>query len=113
MSNAVSSFILATSLRLALNHVDKASLIKNLANDIDKVSDANLGSRSEKLQEDMVRLLLLPLAKELMKEDHDAYKRLLIKEAEPFREPTDGIQLTSVKRMESHKPSKNNFSKDA
>jgi len=85
LSNAVSSFILATSLRLALNHVDRSSLIKNLANDIDKVSDANLGKRSEKLQEDMVRLILLPLAKELMKENIDGYKALLMQETEPYR----------------------------
>lgn len=85
MSNAVSTFILATGLQMALKHVDKAGLVKKLADDLDKVADTNLAGRSERFQEDMVRTLLLPLARELMKENPDAYKEALLRECEPFR----------------------------
>lgn len=77
MPNAVSTFVMAKCLHLALKHVDKAGLIKNLANELDQCADKNLASRSERFQEDMVKTILLPLARELMCEDRQRYVQLL------------------------------------
>lgn len=95
MSNAVSTFVLATGLKVALGHVDKAGLVKRLADDLDSIADKNLAGRSERFQQELVTTILLPLARELMKEDLDAYKRLLIEEAEPFRKYNGGEPLIS------------------
>lgn len=108
MSNAISTFILGSTLHAALNHVDKAGLIKLLAEDIDKLADRNLSGRSERFQEDMVKTLLLPLAKELLKENPDAYKEMLLRECEPFRfEREDDAKGVRGERPKAHTPSQN------
>ncbi len=104
MPNAISTFILAHSLHLALEHADKAGLVDRLADDFDKLVDYHVGKKSEGIQQQLVEDILLPLAKRLMKENPDAYKRILIEEAEPFR----GV---SSQGREDRQPSGTNFAK--
>ena len=66
---------------MALNHVDKAGLVKRLAQDIDKLSDERLGVHSEPFQEKMLKELLLPLCRELMWENRQRYVELLVSES--------------------------------
>lgn len=76
-NNAISTFVMAKCLHLALKHVDKAGLVKNLAKELDACADTHLSGRSERFQEDMVKTILLPLARELMCEDRQRYVQLL------------------------------------
>lgn len=85
MSNAISSFVLATGLKAAVKHTDKSGLVKRLAKDLDGMADINLGGRSEPFQEELCDKILLALVDELMKDNPDGLKRLYLKRAEPFR----------------------------
>lgn len=77
----LTEFALCQSLYMGLNHVDKKELIKRVADEFDKLTDQRLGEKgSEKLQVQIVEKVLLPLARELMKETPFAYEATLRKE---------------------------------
>lgn len=74
----LTEFALSQALYMALNHVNKSGIILKTAQEFDKLTDERLGLKgSERLQEKIVTDVLLPLARELMKESRFAYQAAL------------------------------------
>lgn len=73
----IKSFFLANGIVLFLKNMDKKEKIKELAESIDKEADLIFQNQSEGVQQNVVQLVLLPLASELMKENPAAYAKIL------------------------------------
>ena len=100
---SVQSWVIATGLGHILKDIDRNGLITKLAGDLDGIMDDKLGSRSEGVQEDIITYVLLPLCRELMKEDVKKYVEILEEELLEARAIKPGASSGNVETRK-HKP---------
>ena len=91
---SLTELALSQVLKMALTHADRVGVIVKAAEAIDAEFDKNLGKSSENVQEQLVRRVLLPLARELMHEDRTRFVNVLEAEQMGF----NGYAERSLKR---------------
>jgi len=70
-------FLLANALIQTLKYAKKRGVIKKVANKVDSLADDHFKKRSENVQEKVVKLVLLPLCRELMIENPDRMLQIM------------------------------------
>jgi len=75
------SALISHSLVWVLKSPDMANRIRMIADGIDDKLDDFDSKRSERIQKQVVRYVLLPLSKELMKEDPGSFEELVKEES--------------------------------
>lgn len=92
----LTEFALSQAMKMAVDHVDRSGIILKTASEIDKLADERLGATgSEAFQSKVVNQLLLPLCRELMKENPFAYQKALTDERSLVSANLGGGQLIS------------------
>lgn len=81
---SLEAFAIAQGLKMALGHVERSEMIVETVKQLDRLADDKLGKKSEAFQEDLVVKVLLPMCRELMKENHDRYIQVLEAEQHGF-----------------------------
>lgn len=74
------AFAIAQGLKMALGHVERSQMIAETVKQLDRLADDKLGKKSEAFQEDLVVKVLLPICRELMKENITRYIAVLERE---------------------------------
>lgn len=81
----LTEYALTQALLMTFRHIDKSDIVLKTADELDKLADDKLGAKgSEKVQERIVTQILLPMARQLMKENHDRYIQILEAEQHGF-----------------------------
>lgn len=81
----LTEFALSQALKMALNHIDRSNIVVKTARELDLLADEKLGEKgSESVQERLVIQILLPIARELMKENSGRYNQILEAEQHGF-----------------------------
>lgn len=82
----LTEYALSQALYMAVNHLDSSGIVLRTAVELDRMADDKLGlTGSEKLQHKIVAQVLLPMCKELLKEDPDGFRLLCEQQHESFR----------------------------
>lgn len=94
---------------MAVKHIDKSGIVVRTAKELDALADEKLGLKgSERVQEQIVTQVLLPIARELMKESHERYIAILESEQHGFLgESIRGERFISGEVGEIPKPRQN------
>ena len=69
------SFVIAEAIIRLLKDANKKKLIAELVAKVEEISRTNLGPRSEKVQLEVIRNVLLPLCGELTKDDAESTRQ--------------------------------------
>ncbi len=88
--DSLEAFAIAQGLKMALGHVERSQMIAETVKQLDRLADDKLGKKSEAFQEDLVVKVLLPMCRELMKENHDRYIQVLESEQHGFLDQSIG-----------------------
>jgi hypothetical protein len=74
---SLKNWAIAQGIFIGLGTVEKSGKVREIADDIDTMIDEKFPKRSEAIQKRIVQILLVPLARELMKDNVEEYNKIL------------------------------------